>query len=78
MSGHQTTHDGSTFGASEVRLFSGHWMVFYGAALGTLYSAIKSPELLKGRKCTQGHEVAPLDEFCPKCGAARGTGRAEV
>lgn len=64
--------------ASEVRLFSGHWMVFYGAALATLYSAIKNPQWLKGRQCAQGHDVSPLDHVCPRCGAALEQPRAEV
>ena len=63
---------------SEVRLFSGHWMVFYGAAFATLLSAINNPRLLKSRKCVQGHDVAPLDHFCPKCGAALAHEPAEV
>jgi hypothetical protein len=62
----------------EVRLFSGHWMVFYGAALATLFSAINRPKLLKGSKCVQGHDVSPLDQFCPKCGTAVAHEPAEV
>lgn len=57
---------------SEVRLFSGHWMVFYGAAFATLYSAIKRPELLRSHKCERGHDVSALDEFCSKCGVQLG------
>jgi len=33
---------------SVLRGFSGHWMVFYGAAFSTLYSAIKAPTSNKG------------------------------
>ena len=62
----------------EVRLFSGHWMVFYGAAFATLYSAINNSKLLKSRKCVRGHEVAPLDKFCPECGAVVEHGHAET
>jgi hypothetical protein len=62
----------------EVRLFSGHWMVFYGAAFATLYSAINNSKWLKGRKCVRGHEVAPLDKFCPECGAVVEHGNAEA
>lgn len=54
--------------ASEVRGFSGHWMVFYAAAFTTLYSVIRSPNLLRERKCRQGHAVSPTARFCPKCG----------
>lgn len=64
--------------AAEVRLFSGHWMIFYGAAFATLYSAINNSNLLKSRKCIQGHDVAPLDKFCPECGAVLERRQPEV
>jgi len=66
------TH-GDTSGAassSEVRGFSGHWMVFYGAAFAILYSAIRAPGLLHDRRCSNGHAVAPTAQFCPECGVA--------
>ena len=55
---------------SIVRGFSGHWMLFYGAAFATIYSAIHAPRLLREPKCPQGRAVAPTDRFCPKCGTA--------
>lgn len=55
---------------SVIRGFSGHWMIFYGAAFATLYSAIHAPRLLRECKCPQGHSVAPTDRFCPECGSA--------
>jgi hypothetical protein len=70
-----STHASDRHGAdamdfeAQVRLFSGHWMVFYGAALATLCSAIRRPQLLARRRCANGHEVGALDEFCAKCGA---------
>ena len=63
-------HSGGNAPASVVRGFSGHWMIFYGVAFGTLYSAIYRPELLKSRKCTNGHAVDPVARFCPTCGHA--------
>jgi hypothetical protein len=36
---------------SVFRGFSGHWMVFYGAAFATLYSVFQSPDLLRQWKC---------------------------
>jgi hypothetical protein len=63
---------------AELRLASGHWMAFYSAAFATLYSAINKSSLLKNRKCVQGHDVAPLDEFCPECGAVLARGQSEV
>lgn len=73
-------HEGATATTpgAEVRLFSGHWMVFYGAAFATLYSALNNSTLLKSRKCIQGHDVAPLDKFCPECGAVLERGQPEV
>ena len=53
---------------AEVRGFSGHWMVFYGAAFATLYSAIHAPYLFDERRCPQGHAVSPIARFCPECG----------
>ncbi len=55
---------------SVIRGFSGHWMVFYGAAFATLYSVIHAPQLFRERKCPQGHSVAPTTRFCPECGYA--------
>lgn len=69
FTGGQSGSSGRPVVGHEVRLFSGHWMVFYGAALATLYSAVKNPLLLRDRKCVRGHDVSPLDQFCPKCGA---------
>lgn len=54
--------------ASTVRGFSGHWMVFYGAAFAILYSRIYAPELFRERKCPQGHSVSPTARFCSECG----------
>ena len=55
---------------SVIRGFSGHWMVFYGAAFATLYSVTHAPYLLRERRCPQGHAVAPTARFCPECGYA--------
>lgn len=55
---------------SIVRGFSGHWMIFYGAAFATLYSAIHAPQLFRERTCPNGHSVAPTVRFCPECGHA--------
>ena len=63
-------HSGTSGDASssEVRGFSGHWMVFYGAAFAILFSALRAPYLLHDRKCSNGHAVAPTAQFCPECG----------
>lgn len=54
--------------ASVVSAFSGHWMLFYGAAFAILYSRIRAPRLYRERRCPQGHLVSPIDRFCSKCG----------
>ena len=51
-----------------IRGFSGHWMIFYGAAFMTLYSVVMKRELLRGKFCPRGHAISVTDEFCPQCG----------
>jgi hypothetical protein len=53
---------------SVIRGFSGHWMVFYGAAFAVLYSRIHAPHLYRERTCPQGHRVSPGARFCSECG----------
>lgn len=50
------------------RGFSGHWMVFYFAALVILYSATK--ENNSETRCLNGHLVPPGTNFCTQCGQA--------
>jgi hypothetical protein len=47
------------------RGFSGHWMLFYFAALAILYSATKENV---GTRCLNGHQVPPDASFCAQCG----------
>jgi hypothetical protein len=51
-----------------IRGFSGHWMIFYGAAFAILYSRIHAPQLYRPRKCPQGHDASPVARFCSQCG----------
>lgn len=51
-----------------IRGFSGHWMLFYGAAFAVLYSMIHAPGPARERKCPLGHTVAPEARFCSECG----------
>ena len=51
------------------RGFSGHWMVFYSAALATLYSAIHAQKADAGRRCSNGHLVSAVARYCEQCGA---------
>jgi len=52
-----------------IRGFSGHWMVFYGAAFATLCSAYRVGYSGMRRKCPNGHVVAITAKFCDECGA---------
>jgi hypothetical protein len=47
----------------------GHMLIFYGVAFCVLYSASSKADLLDRRRCPSGHDVSPLDSFCPNCGA---------
>ena len=67
---------GNVASPSVVRGFSGHWMVFYGAAFATIYSALHTPHALEKRTCPNGHTVSPLASFCPTCGARLSDGMA--
>jgi len=67
-SGHRNSGGAAT--AVEIRGFSGHWMIFYGAAFMTLYSVLKRPQLLGKRTCSNGHLVSASNKFCPTCGEA--------
>ena len=49
------------------RWFSGHWMLFYFAALVILYSAAKKN---LGTQCLNGHQVPPYASLCAQCGQA--------
>jgi hypothetical protein len=53
-----------------VRGFSGHWMIFYGAAFATLYSASTIGYSAMDRKCPNGHSVTITAKYCESCGAA--------
>ena len=47
--------------------FSGHWMVFYAAALGVSWSFVRAGDSTAPR-CANGHLVAIDSRFCPECG----------
>lgn len=53
---------------NDLRLFSGHWMVFYYIAGAMLWSA-RSLWDEANRQCPQGHPAAPFASFCEQCGA---------
>ena len=48
------------------RGFSGHWMLFYSAALATLYSAATASADV--RRCLNGHAVPATANFCSRRG----------
>ena len=51
------------------RFISGHLLIFYSAALATLYSAIQVDKFDTARRCMNGHPVSPSAKFCEECGA---------
>jgi hypothetical protein len=53
-------------------------MAFYGAAFALIFSAVRAPQLLAGRRCPKGHPVPPTADKCPQCGQSveSGTKRA--
>jgi hypothetical protein len=62
-SGHD---DGANPPVMDWRGFSGHWMVFYLAALAILYSAARQDA--ERVRCTNGHVVNASANFCARCG----------
>jgi hypothetical protein len=51
------------------RFISGHLLVFYSAALATLYSATQVERIDTARRCINGHPVSASAKFCEECGA---------
>ena len=47
--------------------FSGHWMVFYAASLGVLWSFAKVGRA-QASQCPNGHATSAGAKFCPECG----------
>jgi len=48
------------------RGFSGHWMLFYSAALAILYSAARTVD--ESPRCANGHLTSPNAAYCTRCG----------
>jgi len=48
------------------RGFSGHWMLFYSAALAMLYAAARTDST--GARCVNGHPMPANTIICPQCG----------
>jgi hypothetical protein len=51
---------------ASLRGFSGHWMVFYVAALAMLSSYVRADTAV--RRCVNGHSVSPTANYCEICG----------
>ena len=65
----QTTK-GEPSPAVEARMFSGHALVFYGAAAATLYSAAQLRNHgERPRTCLNGHAVSLSAKYCEQCGS---------
>ncbi len=62
-----TSRTGGSPSPTEWRGFSGHWMAFYSAALGILYSAAVGATV--HRRCANGHVLsADSPDYCARCG----------
>ena len=55
----------------ETRIFTGHYLIFYGAAFAVMFSIFNKPEILQPITCSQGHEMGIDDAYCPVCGRKR-------
>jgi len=66
MNNAPTGHSNEGPPAAVWRGFSGHWMVFYFAALAILYSAANT--MRSSPRCTNGHLAAPNAAYCTRCG----------
>jgi hypothetical protein len=65
----QTT-TGEPSPAIEARMFSGHWLIFYGAGAATLYSAAQLRDHgERPRVCLNGHTVSLSAQYCEQCGS---------
>ncbi len=53
----------------QFRMFSGHWMAFYGGAAAVLYSATRADQVDSRRTCLNGHGVSATASYCDECGA---------
>src|SRR5262245_11781137 len=66
----QDTQGQESNDALQARGFSGHWLMFYGAAAAVLYSAAQLREHGdRPRVCFNGHAVSLTAHFCEQCGA---------
>jgi len=61
--------DPSENATTTARFISGHLLVFYSAALATLYSATQVERIDTARRCINGHPVSASAKFCEECGA---------
>lgn len=66
--GEPQPHHGNGGEAVAIHGFSGHWLLFYGAAFAIFYSAYRNPRLLVRQTCPDGHEISATDAFCSTCG----------
>lgn len=70
--------DGPSKSINEFRAFSGHWMIFYAAACGMLYSAMHASEVDERRRCLNGHRMPAGAKFCAECGSPGINGSADL
>lgn len=51
------------------RSISAVLLAFYSTATAVLYSATRAQQIDSGKRCLNGHRMAPLARFCSECGA---------
>ena len=66
LGGSSERHATEGMSPETARGFSGHWMLFYAAALAILYSASNVSD--RDRQCPNGHRVDALAAVCETCG----------
>ncbi|MBL8297539.1 MAG: hypothetical protein JNN30_04240 [Rhodanobacteraceae bacterium] len=69
---------GDPVSPGSLRLFSGHWMAFYGIGFAILFSVVRDRSLLAAANCPSGHPVNPSASFCPACGVPLVRTKADI
>ena len=57
-------------------VFPVYGMFFAGYALAIFYSALHVAD--ERRQCSKGHDISPLQNYCPECGEILNAGPSHV
>lgn len=55
----------------DTRIFTGHYLIFYGAGFAIMFSIFNKPDIMQPIRCPLGHEMGVDDEYCAMCGRKR-------